>query len=127
MEKGLADVLLAEGFGAIAFCPLAQGVLTNRYLDGITEGSRASKAHGFLKPAQMTEEKLRRVRALAATAEKRGQSLAKMSLAWVLSRPSVTTVLIGASRPTQINENIGMLAHTEFSPDELAAIDAACL
>lgn len=127
VEDGLSDVLLESGVGCIAFCPLAQGLLTSRYLHGIEPGSRASKPHGFLKAAQISEEKLRRVRALAAIAEARGQSLAQLSLAWVLSRPAVTTVLIGASKPSQIEENVAALASLEFSPDELAGIDAACL
>jgi L-glyceraldehyde 3-phosphate reductase len=127
VEAGLSDVLLDSGVGCIAFCPLAQGLLTNRYLHGIEPGSRASKPHGFLKADQISEEKLRRIRALAAIAEARGQSLAQLSLAWVLSRPAVTTVLIGASKPAQIEENVAALANLEFSPDELAAIDAACL
>lgn len=126
VEGGLADVLVESGVGCIAFCPLAQGLLTNRYLHGIEPGSRASKPHGFLKPEQVSEENLRRVRALAGIAEARGQSLAQMSLAWVFSRPAVTTVLIGASRPAQIEENIAMLEKTDFSDSELAAIDAAC-
>jgi L-glyceraldehyde 3-phosphate reductase len=127
VEDGLSDVLLESGVGCIAFCPLAQGLLTSRYLHGIEPGSRASKPHGFLKADQISEEKLRRVRALAALAEARGQSLAQLSLAWVLSRPAVTTVLIGASKPAQIEENAAALANLEFSPDELVAIDAACL
>jgi len=126
-ESGLSKVLLESGIGCIAFCPLAQGLLTNRYLHGIEEGSRASKPHGFLKADQITEDKLRKVRALAVLAEARGQSLAQFSLAWVLSRPAVTTVLIGASKPAQIEENIAALENIEFSPGELAAIDAACL
>ena len=127
VENGLSDVLLEQGVGCIAFCPLAQGLLTNRYLHGIEPGSRASKPHGFLKADQISEEKLRRVRALAAIAEARGQSLAQLSLAWVLSRPAVTTALIGASRPAQIEENVAALANIEFSTEELAAINAACL
>ena len=127
VENGLSDVLLAHGVGTIAFCPLAQGLLTNRYLHGIEPGSRASKPHGFLKADQISAEKLRRVRALSTIAEARGQSLAQLSLAWVLSRPAVTSVLIGASRPGQIEENIASLANTAFSPAEFAAIDAACL
>jgi L-glyceraldehyde 3-phosphate reductase len=127
VEKGLSDVLLEEGVGCIAFCPLAQGLLTNRYLNGIEPGSRASKPHGFLKADHISEERLRRVRALAAIAEARGQSLAQLSLAWILSRPAVTSVLIGASKPAQLEENVAALASIAFSGDELAAIDAACL
>jgi len=127
VENGLSDVLLESGVGCIAFCPLAQGLLSNRYLHGIEPGSRASKPHGFLKADQISEEKLRRIRALSTIAEARGQSLAQLSLAWVLSRPAVTSVLIGASKPAQIEENIAALANIAFSPDEIAAIDAACL
>ena len=127
VEGGLSDVLLESGVGCIAFCPLAQGLLTNRYLHGIKPGSRASKPHGFLKADQISEEKLRRVRALDAIAEARGQSLAQLSLAWLISRPVVTSVLIGASQPAQIEENVAALANSAFSPVELAAIDAACL
>lgn len=127
VENGLSDVLLEQGVGCIAFCPLAQGLLTNRYLHGIEPGSRASKPHGFLKADQISGEKLRRIRALSTIAEARGQSLAQLSLAWVLSRPAVTTVLIGASKPAQIEENIAALANVAFSPDEITAIDAACL
>lgn len=127
VEDGLAEALIETGTGCIAFCPLAQGLLTNRYLEGIAPGSRASKPHGFLKSAQITDEKLRRVRALADLAAARGQSLAQMALSWLLARPAVTSVLIGASRPAQIDENVAAAAHTGFTPDELAAIDAACL
>ncbi len=127
VENGISDVLLEQGAGCIAFCPLAQGLLTNRYLNGIEQGSRASKPHGALKADQISEEKLRRIRALAAIAQARGQSLAQLSLAWILSRPAVTSVLIGASKTAQIEENVAALENIAFSPEELAAIDAACL
>lgn len=127
VEDGLSDVLLGTGTGCIAFCPLAQGLLTNRYLYGIEEGSRASKPHGFLKADQITEEKLRRIRALDAIATGRGQSLAQLAMTWLLSRPAVTSVLIGASKISQIEENIAALQKPGFEPEELAAIDAACL
>lgn len=127
VDDGLSDVLLESGVGGIAFCPLAQGLLTNRYLGGIAEGSRATKPHGFLKSAQITDEVLRRVRALDAIARSRGQSLARMALAWALSRPWVTSVLIGASRVSQIEDNVAALKNREFSPADLASIDAACL
>jgi L-glyceraldehyde 3-phosphate reductase len=126
VEQGLSDVLLKEGIGCIPYCPLAQGVLTNRYLDGISPDSRAAKSNGFLRPEHITDQTLERVRALAAIAAARGQSLAQMSLAWLLSRPAVTTVLIGASRPAQIEENIAAAANTQFSDAEAAAIDDAC-
>ncbi len=127
VEDGLSDVLQDSGVGCIAFCPLAQGLLTNRYLDGIEPGSRASKAHGFLKPDQISDNVLRRIRALAAVAEARGQSLARLALAWVLSRPGVTSVLIGASKVSQIEDNVAALENAGFSAEEMAAIDAACL
>jgi L-glyceraldehyde 3-phosphate reductase len=126
VENGLAEVLSDVGAGCIAFCPLAQGILAGRYLGGIEEGSRASKPHGFLKPDHITEETLRRVRALEAIAHRRGQTLAQLSLAWVLARPSITSVLIGASRLAQIQENVAALAGSCFSPEEFSEIDAAC-
>jgi L-glyceraldehyde 3-phosphate reductase len=124
IEDGLLDVLGEAGTGCIAFCPLAQGLLTDRYLDGIPDGSRASKPHGFLKPAAITAEKMSKVRALAGLARARGQSLAQMALAWVLRDGRVTSALIGASRPEQIEENVAALSSTAFAADELAAIDA---
>ncbi|MBM4040324.1 MAG: L-glyceraldehyde 3-phosphate reductase [Planctomycetes bacterium] len=124
VEGGLLDVLKEEGVGAIAFCPLAQGLLTDRYLGGIPEGSRASKPHGFLKPAAITEAKLAKVRKLNDLAKQRGQTLAQMSLAWVLRQPAVTSALIGASRVAQIEDNVATLATLAFSETELAAIEA---
>lgn len=126
IEDGLMDVLGAEGIGCIAFCPLQQGILTARYLNGIPEGSRASKPHGFLKPHQVTEDKIAKVRKLNDIAAARGQSLAQMALAWVLRDPRMTSALIGASSPEQIEENVGALEKLEFSGEELANIDAAC-
>jgi len=126
VEQGLSDVLEQDGIGCIPFSPLAQGLLAGRYHDGIKEDSRAGKPHGFLRPEHLTEEKLRRTRALAEIAETRGQSLAQMSIAWLLAKPYITSVLIGASRWSQIEENLGALANTSFSHEELAAIDKAC-
>jgi L-glyceraldehyde 3-phosphate reductase len=126
VEQGLSDVLEQDGIGCIPFSPLAQGLLAGRYHDGIKEDSRAGKPHGFLRPEHLTEEKLRRTRALAEIAESRGQSLAQMSIAWLLAKPYITSVLIGASRWSQIEENLGALANTSFSHEELAAIDKAC-
>jgi L-glyceraldehyde 3-phosphate reductase len=123
IENGLQDVLDREGIGSIAFCPLAQGLLTSRYLGGIQEGSRASKPHGFLRPNQITEDKLAKVRALSDLAKKRGQSLAQMALAWVLRGGRVTSALIGASRIEQIRENVAALQNLAFSKEELDAID----
>ena len=126
VEPGLSDVLEQEGIGCIPFSPLAQGLLAGRYTNGIDPDSRAGKPDGFLRPKQVTEEKLRRVRALAEIAESRGQSLAQMSIAWLLAKPFVTSVLLGASRWSQIEDNLGALQNITFSPEELAAIDQAC-
>jgi len=126
VEEGLSQVLTDVGAGCIAFCPLAQGLLTNRYLQGIQAGSRASKPHGFLKPDHLTEDVLRRVRALHEIAANRGQTLAQLALAWVLARPAVTSVLIGASSLQQIQENISTLEKTHITPEELSSIDVAC-
>jgi len=122
-EQGLFDVLLKEGVGSIVFCPLAQGLLTNRYLTGIPADARAGRDPRFLKPDQITEDKLARIRALDGIAKQRGQSLAQMALAWVLRQPAITTALIGASRPSQIDENVAAVKNLAFSPAELAQIE----
>ena len=124
IEKGLLDVLNREGMGCIPFCPLAQGLLTERYLHGIPEGSRASKAHSFLRPAQVTDERIAQARKLAEIARARGQSLAQLSLAWVLRQPQVTSALIGASSLAQIEENVAVMNKLKLEPSELRAIDA---
>ena len=123
VEHGLSDVLQHEGIGCIPFSPLAQGLLAGRYDNGIDPESRAGKPDGFLRPEHVTDEKLRCVRALAEIANARGQSLAQMSIAWLLSKPYVTSALLGASRWSQIEDNLGALAKTSFSHDELEAID----
>jgi L-glyceraldehyde 3-phosphate reductase len=123
-EKGLLDVLAKEGIGGIAFTPLAQGMLTGRYLQGIPADSRAGHDPRFLKPENITEDKLSRIRKLDAHAKQRGQSLAQMALAWVLRQPAVTSALIGASKVSQIEENLGALQNLSFSEDELTVIDA---
>jgi L-glyceraldehyde 3-phosphate reductase len=123
VERGLTDVLQREGIGAIAFCPLAQGLLTNRYLAGIPADSRAAHDPRFLKPEHITEDKLARIRALEQIARQRRQSLAQMSLAWVLRQPVVTSALIGASKVSQLQENVAALQHADFSEGELAQID----
>ncbi|HEV2174499.1 MAG TPA: L-glyceraldehyde 3-phosphate reductase [Nitrospira sp.] len=123
-KTGLFDVLTREGTGCIAFTPLAQGLLTNRYLQGIPKDSRASKEHGFLKPKDIDDRRLAQVRALGGIAEKRGQSLAQMALAWVLRQPGMTSALIGASRVEQIEQNVAALANLRFSADELKQIEA---
>ena len=126
VEHGLSDVLEQEGIGCIPFSPLAQGLLAGRYTEGIDPDSRAGKPDGFLRPEHITEEKLGRIRALAGIAQGRGQSLAQMAIAWLLAKPYVTSVLIGASRWSQIEENLGALPNVSFTGEELAAIDHAC-
>lgn len=123
IESGLTRVLAEQGIGATAFCPLAQGLLTNRYLSGIPADARAARDPRFLKPEHITPEKLDRIRKLDALAKARGQSLAQMSLAWVLRDPVITSALIGASKTSQIEENIAALQNASFAPEELAAID----
>jgi len=126
VEHGLSGVLQQEGIGCIPFSPLAQGLLAGRYNDGIDPDSRAGKPDGFLRPEHVTDDKLRRIRALAEIAKARGQSLAQMSISWLLAKPYVTSVLIGASRWAQIEDNLGALRNTGFSHEEVAAIDHAC-
>ena len=110
--------------GIIAFSPLAQGMLTDRYLNGIPEDSRIKKDGRFLKESALTDDKLESIRGLAAVAETRGQTLAEMALAWILRDGAVTSVLIGASKPSQITENIKAIENTHFSAEELRSIDA---
>ena len=125
IEDGLTDVLEDEGIGCIPFCPLAQGLLTNRYLERIPEDSRAAKSHGFLQTSEVERQQVR-IQALAAVAAARGVSLAQLALQWVLRKPVITSALIGASSVKQIEENLAALGGAELSADELAAIDAAC-
>ena len=122
IEGGLLDVLGREGVGCIAFSPLAQGVLTGKYLDGVPAGSRAS-LNGSLARDQMTPQMLAHVRALNEIARSRGQTLAQMALSWVLRDPRVTSALIGASSVAQLEENLAAAGHSDFTDDELAAID----
>jgi L-glyceraldehyde 3-phosphate reductase len=123
VEDDLLSVLKEEGIGCIAFSPLAQGLLTDKYLGGIPEGSRASKAHGFLKPAHITDEKISKVQKLNEIAKSRKQTLAQMALAWVLRHETMTSVLIGASKVEQIEDAVGMLARLDFSNAELEQIE----
>ncbi len=123
IEEGLLDVLAEEGIGCIVFSPLAQGLLTDRYLDGIPADSRAAKAHGFLRPDDITPEKLDQIRQLDGIARQRGQTLAQMALAWVLRHPGVTSALIGASRVRQIEDGVAALQAAAFQPEELRAIE----
>jgi L-glyceraldehyde 3-phosphate reductase len=123
VEDGLLEVLEREGVGCIPFSPLAQGILTDKYLQGTPADSRAAKASGFLQESQLTPERLGQIRALNAVAQQRGQSLAQMALAWLLKDPRVTSVLIGASRPAQLTDSLRCLESAPFMADELAAID----
>ena len=123
VEKGLLDVLEKEGIGCIAFSPLAQGMLSDKYLSGVPAGSRAATPGTYLDKKLITEENRRHIRALNEVARGRGQSLAQMALAWVLRDPRVTTALVGASSAEQIAENVGALANLRFTADELARID----
>lgn len=122
VENGLLNVLEENGVGCIPFSPLAQGLLTDKYLKGIPAGSRASKDF-FLKAADITEEKLTKIRKLNAVAEKRGQSLAQLALAWLLKDKRITTVLIGASSTGQLDNNIDALNNSQFSTEELREIE----
>ena len=122
-EEGLLDVLGEKGIGCIAFSPLAQGLLTDRYLKGIPENSRASKPNSFLKPEDITEEKIQILVALNDIAQQRNQSLAQMALAWLLKDNRVTSVLIGASSVGQLNNNIDALGNIDFTKTELDKIE----
>lgn len=124
--NGLKETAAKLGKGIIAFSPLAQGMLTDRYLHGIPEDSRIKTDGRFLKETSLTEERLNQIRSLNAIAQKRGQSLAQMALSWVLRDGIVTSVLTGASKPAQILDNIKALEHTDFSKEELKAIDDCC-
>jgi L-glyceraldehyde 3-phosphate reductase len=122
-EEELFGFLHEAGIGAIVFSPLAQGLLTDKYLDGIPQHSRAAKPHGFLQPDQITEENLRKVRRLQEVAKRRNQSLSQMALAWTLRVPAVTSALVGTSSVEQIEENVDTLKNLNFTPEELTAID----
>jgi len=122
-EDGLLDCLKSEGIGGIAFSPLAQGMLSDRYLNGIQAGSRAAKPWGFLKAADVDEGRVAKARALQELARERGQTLAQMALAWVLRDGVIASVLIGASSVEQVEQNVASLAKLGFSADELARID----
>ena len=122
-RDGLKDYAAAHGIGVITFCPLAQGLLTDRYLHGIPEDSRVRTDGRFLNENAITEEKLKKIKALNELAADRGQTLAQMALSWILRDGDITSVLIGASRPAQILDNIGMLGKPEFSRAEREKID----
>jgi len=124
VEDGLLDQLEKDGVGCIPFSPLAQGLLTNKYLNGIPADSRAAKPTGFLKEDQVTAARIGQVKALNAIAEKRGQTLAQMALAWLLKDKRVTSVLIGASKPEQLADSLRCQDNINFSAEELSAIEA---
>jgi L-glyceraldehyde 3-phosphate reductase len=122
IEEDLLAVLEREGLGCIVFSPLGQGLLTDRYLDGVPEGSRADQGR-FMSRDMLSDENLARVRALNEIAQQRGQSLAQMAIAWTLRDPRVTSALIGASSVRQLDDSLGALDRLDFSDDELADID----
>ena len=124
IEPELLGVLASEGIGCVVFSPLAQGLLTSRYLDGIPAGSRASKPHGFLKKEQVSPDVLRKVRSLNELAGLRSQSLAQMAVAWVLRHAAVTSAVVGASSISQLDDLLGALGNRSFSDAELGSIDA---
>jgi len=123
VEGGLLDVLERDGVGCIPFSPLAQGLLTNKYLHGIPADSRAAKPSGFLQESQVTDERIAQIKKLNDIALQRGQTLAQMALAWLLKDPRVTSVLIGASRPEQLADSLKCLDNIEFSAEELGKIE----
>jgi len=123
VEGGLLDVLEADGVGCIPFSPLAQGMLTNKYLHGIPEDSRAAKSTGFLQTSQITPERLEEIKQLIELALQRGQTLAQMALSWILKDPRITSVLIGASKPEQLADSLKCLDNLTFSSEELARIE----
>lgn len=125
-QNGLKRYIAEHGYGMIVFSPLAQGLLTDKYLHGIPENSRMKKDGRFLKESAITEERLRQIKELNEIAADRGQSLAQMALSWVLRDGAVTSVLIGASRPEQILENVKITGKTEFTAEELNAIERIC-
>lgn len=122
-KDGLKEYAAKHGIGIISFCPLAQGLLTDRYLNGIPTDSRIRTDGRFLKENAVSEETLEKVRALNALAKERGQTLAQMALAWILRDKDITSVLIGASKPAQILDNVGMLSNLEFDAAQRERID----
>ncbi len=123
-ESGLLEELRRSGIGGIAFSPMAQGLLSDRYLDGIPADARAGKPHGFLKAAEVSEHRINQARELQVIARGRGQTLAQMALAWVLRDSAVTSALIGASKLDQLEQNLSALSNLQFSDEELRRIDA---
>lgn len=125
-KDGLKDYASANGIGIITFCPLAQGLLTNRYIDGIPQDCRIRTDGRFLKESALDSGTIQRIRELNALAQERGQSLAQMALAWILRDGDITSVLIGASKPAQIIDNVGMLSNLTFSDSQLQKIEQIC-
>ena len=125
-KDGLKDYAAANGIGVITFCPLAQGLLTNRYINGIPQDCRIRTDGRFLKESALDSGTIQRIRELNALAEERGQSLAQMALAWILRDGDITSVLIGASKPEQIIDNVGMLSNLTFSDAQLQKIEQIC-
>src|SRR5262245_5460947 len=123
IEDGLLDALRDEGMGCIVFSPLAQGLLTNKYLAGIPEDSRAAKPHGFLKPEHVTDERVAKVRRLNELAQAREQTLAQLALAWVLRHPEVTSALMGASRVAQVEDAVATLQNSSLTAEEVQTIE----
>ena len=123
VEEGLLDVLEENGVGAVAFSPLFQGILTDKYLNGIPEGSRAALSHGFLQPSQLTKEVVDKVKKLNKIAQDRGQKMSQLALSWVLRDKRITSVIIGASKVSQIEDAIGIQANLELSQAELKEIE----
>ena len=124
VEGGLLDVLQQEAIGCIPFSPLAQGLLTNKYLHGIPEDSRVAKPHGFLKENHLDEQTLDKIKKLNEVANHRGQTLAQMALSWILKDNRITTVLVGASKPAQLSDSLECLKNLQFSEDDLKQIEA---
>lgn len=123
VEDGLLNVLEKNGVGSVVFSPLFQGLLTDKYLKGIPEGSRAAKIHGFLQSDQITPEKISKIKALNEIASKRGQKMAQLALCWVLRDPRVTSVIIGASKVSQIEDAVGILDNLELTKIEVDNIE----
>ena len=124
VEDGLLDVLEKNGVGSVVFSPLFQGLLTDKYLQGIPEGSRAAKSHGFLQASQITEDKIKKVRALNEVARSRGQKMSQLALSWVLRDDRVTSVIIGASKVSQIEDAVEMVDQPELTSEELEKIES---
>jgi L-glyceraldehyde 3-phosphate reductase len=123
IEDGLLETLEEKGIGCIVFSPLAQGLLTDRYLNGIPKGSRAAREDSYLSPHQVTDEVVAKVGRLNEIATARGQTMAQLAIAWVLRQPGVTSALIGASSPAQVDDAVAALGHLDFTTDEMTAID----